>query len=80
MQAVLYTWAFCPFCVRAKAILEDQDIEYVEHRMDGKREELNELKRQYGHPTVPIILLDGEFIGGCDELEVLARRGALKAS
>ena len=78
MQAVLYTWTYCPFCVRAKEVLEAEGIPFVEHRMDGKRDELNALKRQYGHPTVPIILLDGEFIGGCDELEALARRGGLK--
>jgi glutaredoxin 3 len=77
MKAVLYTWKYCPFCVRAKEILEEHEIPYTEHVMDGKPAELDELKRRYGHPTVPIILLDGNFIGGCDSLEQLADSGGL---
>ena len=77
MKAVIYTWTFCPFCVRAKSVLEGLGIEYDERVMDGKDEELEGLKRQYGHSTVPIILLDGEFIGGCDELMELERAGKL---
>lgn len=77
MNAILYSWTYCPFCVRAVEILERNGIPYTEHVMDGEREALNEIKRQYGHPTVPIILLDGEFIGGCDELQELERRGRL---
>ena len=71
MKAELYTTAFCPFCVRAKRILDRHGIEYLEHRMDDKPDELRAVKQQFGHPTVPIISLDGEFIGGCDELEMV---------
>ncbi len=77
MKAELYTWSTCPFCVRAKGLLEKHDVSYVEHVMDGKNAELAEVKRRYGHSTVPIVLLDGEFVGGCDDLEALARRGGL---
>lgn len=77
MRAELYTWGRCPFCVRAKAILDEAGIPYVEHLMDGKGPELDQIKRRYRHPTVPIILLDGEFIGGCDDLEELERQGRL---
>ena len=77
MRAELYTWVRCPFCVRAKQILDENEIPYVEHAMDGKGAELDEIKRRYRHPTVPIILLDGRFIGGCDELEELERAGKL---
>ena len=40
-------------------------------------EELRAVKAKYGHSTVPIILLDGEFIGGCNELERLRAQGKL---
>ena len=80
MRAELWTTRWCPFCVRALQILERRGIEYVEHAMDGKRDELLEVKRRFGHPTVPIILLDGEFIGGCDELEELDHAGRLESS
>ena len=78
MRATLYTWARCPFCIRAKELLDDEGIAYDEHVMDGRNKELDELKRRYDHDTVPIILLDGEFIGGCTELEELVRRGGLR--
>lgn len=77
-RAELYTTATCPFCIRAKEILARHGIEYVEHKMDGKPDELRAAKERFGHPTVPIILLDGEFIGGCSELERIERGGRLR--
>jgi glutaredoxin 3 len=77
MNAVLYTWTWCPYCVRAKAILDRKGIAYEEIAMDGLNRKLNEIKARYNHWTVPIILLDGEFIGGCNELEALERDGQL---
>ena len=77
MRAELYTWSTCPFCVRAKEILESRGVEYTEHVMDSKPLELARVKREHGHSTVPILLLDGKFIGGCDDLERLAREGKL---
>ena len=77
MQAELYTTAFCPFCIRAKSLLDEHGIPYVEHAMDGKPAELQEAKQRYGHPSVPIVLINGEFIGGCDDLEALAAAGKL---
>ena len=53
---------------------------YTNHVMDGKNAELSEVKQRYGHRTVPIILVDGEFIGGFDQLRALDARGSLGAS
>lgn len=78
MKAELYTWSSCPFCVGAKKLLERRGIPYVEHVMDGKDAELNEQKRKYNHRTVPIILIDGEFIGGASDLEAMDAQGKLK--
>ena len=77
MKAELYTWSTCPFCLRAKRFLEAREIPYTEHVMDDRPDELEEVKAKYGHSTVPIILLDGEFIGGSAELEALATAGKL---
>jgi glutaredoxin 3 len=77
MRAEIYTWSSCPFCRRAKAILDDKGVEYTEHVMDGKDKELRAIKEKYGHSTVPIVLVDGRFIGGCSDLEALAARGGL---
>ena len=67
---VLYTTSWCPFCHRAKALLEAEGLAYTEHVMDDRPRELDEAKRTYGHPTVPIVLFDGELVGGATELAV----------
>ena len=77
MKAEIYTWSTCPFCVRPTAVLRENAIEFDEHVMDRRDAELAELKSRYNHFTVPIILIDGEFIGGCDELVALVRSGKL---
>jgi glutaredoxin-related protein len=41
--------------------------------MDDRDEELAELKARFAHPTVPIVLIDGELVGGCDDLEAFLR-------
>ena len=77
MKAEIWTWSYCPFCVEAKRVLDAHGVEYEEHVMDSEPAALDEVKRKYSHPTVPIILLDGEFIGGASELAAVARSGGL---
>ena len=77
MKAEIYTSSYCPFCQRAKVILEKHSVDYVEHVMDDRPDELAKKKEEYSHPTVPIVLVDGKYIGGCSELEALARDGGL---
>lgn len=77
MKIVLYTSSTCPFCIRAKTLLDAKGLEYTEHVMDARQDELAKVKAQYSHPTVPLILIDGELIGGCSELEALNAAGKL---
>lgn len=77
MKAEIYTWTYCPFCVRAKELLDKRGVAYDEHVMDGKDADLEAVKRQYNHGTVPIVLLDGEFIGGFSELSAVDAAGGL---
>ncbi|RZD32007.1 MAG: glutaredoxin [uncultured DHVE6 group euryarchaeote] len=77
MEAEIWTWSFCPFCKDAKKILIENNIEFKEHIMDDKVDELQKIKDKYNHQTVPIILLNGNFIGGCDELIKLEKSGKL---
>lgn len=75
---ILYTKAFCPFCSRAKALLDRKGAAYVEHdiTMGGpKRAEM--LGRSNGGTTVPQIFIDGSHIGGCDDLMALDASGQL---
>lgn len=70
-HAELYTKPNCPYCVRAKALLEQKGIRYVELSAVEKREELIErVTTDTGNAprTVPQIYLNGKYIGGYDQL------------
>ncbi len=74
----IYSTLFCPYCARAKSLLERKGVQYVNFDIieDGsKRDEM--LKRAGGRTSVPQIFIDGEHIGGCDELYALDRAGKL---
>jgi glutaredoxin 3 len=74
----IYTKAFCSFCFRAKALLQSKGADFEEYDISSggpKREEM--LGRSGGRATVPQIFIDGQHIGGCDDLQSLDSRGAL---
>lgn len=74
----IYTKAFCPYCHRAKALLDGKGVVYEEYdiTMGGpKRTEMN--ARAPGQSTVPQIFIDDRHIGGCDDIMALERVGEL---
>ena len=74
----IYTWRVCPFCIRAKALLDRKGVAYTEHAIDGDepaRERMAE--RAGGRRSVPQIFVNDELIGGCDDLHALERSGRL---
>jgi len=74
----IYSTLFCPYCSRAKSLLDRKGVKYINFDIieDGsKREEM--LKRAGGRTSVPQIFIDGEHIGGCDDLYALDRAGKL---
>jgi glutaredoxin 3 len=74
----IYTWKFCPFCIRAKGLLNEKGVKFTEYSIDGDndaREKMSE--RAGGLRTVPQIFINGKSIGGCDELYELERNNAL---
>lgn len=73
----IYTWGFCPYCVRAKNLLEEKGLDYKEISLDGKDDELHALRERTGQRTVPQIFIDDEFIGGFSELSQLNSEGKL---
>lgn len=60
----------CPFGVRAKELLEQNDFE-IEDRILKSRDEVEAYKKEQGVETTPQIFIDDERIGGCDALEKL---------
>jgi glutaredoxin 3 len=76
----IYTKVFCPYCIRAKALLEGKGVEIVDipaANDKAKRAEMNQ--RSHGRNTFPQIFIDGEHVGGCDDLMALERAGKLDA-
>jgi glutaredoxin 3 len=76
----IYTWASCPFCIRAKALLKQKGIAFTEYAIDG--DELARAamaKRANGRRSVPQIFVNDQHLGGCDDLYALERAGKLDA-
>jgi glutaredoxin 3 len=74
----IYTKFGCPYCARAKRLLEDKGVDYEEFELNstpGKREEM--LERAPGRTTVPQIFINGRHVGGSDDLAELERGGRL---
>ena len=74
----MYTSFFCPFCTRAKSLLKSKGVEFSEIGVDSDpalRQQMAE--RSGGARTVPQIFIDGNPIGGSDELVALDRSGEL---
>ena len=76
----IYTWQYCPFCIRAKSLLKKKNINFTEYKIDGD-EDARELmtERASGRRTLPQIFIDNEGIGGCDDLYKLENENKLDA-
>ena len=74
----IYTKAFCPYCSRAKALLETKGVAYEEYdiSMGGPRR-TEMLERSKGGYTVPQIFIDDRHVGGCDDIFALDRARGL---
>ena len=74
----IYSSPFCGYCARAKGLLSRKGVEYVEYDVladSAKRDEM--VERAHGRTTVPQIFIDGEHVGGCDDLYALEDEGRL---
>lgn len=74
----IYTKFTCPYCMRAKMLLDQKGVAYDEYEISGdsgKRAEM--IQRAGGRTTVPQIFVDGRHIGGSDDLFALEREGKL---
>ena len=76
-KVLIYTTPICPYCVRAKSLLKKKgaQIEEVDVFMD--HDARMEMEAKAGRRTVPQIFIDGEHVGGCDDLYALERDGKL---
>ena len=74
----IYSTMFCPYCARAKSLLSRKGVTFENIDVmtePAKRDEM--VKRAGGRSTVPQIFIDGQHVGGSDELHALDRAGKL---
>ena len=75
----IYTWSTCPYCMRAKELLDSKGVEYTEYSIDGDDEARAQMaKRAGGRRTLPQIFVGKNYhVGGCDDLYSLEGEGEL---
>ena len=74
----VYSTSYCPYCMRAKALLTSKGVEFEEIDVtDDPELRAQMVKLAGGRRTVPEIFINGEIIGGCDELYELEISGKL---
>jgi glutaredoxin 3 len=74
----IYTKMFCPYCVRAKRLLDGKGVAFEEHDITlGGPQRAEMIGRANGCSTVPQIFIGDRHVGGSDELAALERMGKL---
>ncbi len=68
---------FCPYCIRAKSLLESKGVEYEEIRVDLDKDRHQEMVQRSNRTSVPQIFIDDYHVGGCDDLFDLEAQGEL---
>lgn len=77
-EIVIYTKSWCPYCASAKELLRIKKAAFTEIDIERQPEERSiMIARANGRTTVPQIFIDGDHIGGCDDLYALDRDGKL---
>lgn len=77
-QVKIYSSDYCPYCQRAKALLRERGVsQWEEIVVDGKPDVRAAMAQQVGRTSVPQIFINGQHVGGCDDLHALDARGGL---
>lgn len=74
----IYSSDYCPYCQRAKALLRERGVaDWEEIVVDGKPDVRAAMAELVGRTSVPQIFINGQHVGGCDDLHALDARGGL---
>lgn len=77
-QVKIYSSDYCPYCHRAKALLRERGVsDWEEIVVDGKPDVRAAMAQLVGRTSVPQIFINGQHVGGCDDLHALDARGGL---
>lgn len=78
-NVIVYCSEWCPYCTRAKQLLDSKGVAYEEISVDGKPEVRADMAKKAGRTSVPQIWIGTTHVGGCDDLYALERAGKLDA-
>jgi glutaredoxin 3 len=76
-EVIVYSSDYCPYCTRAKQLLQNKHVAFEEIRVDGKPQVRAEMVKKSGRTSVPQIWVGTTHVGGCDDLFALERAGKL---
>lgn len=76
-KVVMYTTMICPYCVRAKHLLQRKDVDFEEIRIDIDRVQMRIMMERTRRHTVPQIFIGDFHVGGFDDLAAMESRGEL---
>ena len=73
----IYTTPYCPYCIRAKQLLNTKGVQFQEIDVSAAPEQKDIMMQRAKRHTVPQIFIAGQHIGGCDDLYALEASGKL---
>jgi glutaredoxin 3 len=76
-KVIIYTKDYCPYCYRAKDLLDNKKVSYTEFDVTHDPEKEQEMRERSQRTTVPQIFIDDTHVGGCDDLFALDKSGEL---
>jgi glutaredoxin 3 len=76
---IIYTTGWCPYCRRARKLLEKKGVSFTEIDVESAPEKRAEMQARSGRRTVPQIFIGDSHVGGCDDLHDLEDEGKLDA-
>ena len=77
-EVIIYTKKICPFCDRAKDLMNSKGWSYTEIDLDLHPDKIQEMLKLSKRRTVPQIFIGGVHVGGCDDLYDLNAAGKLE--
>jgi glutaredoxin 3 len=76
-KVLMYSTPFCPYCIRAKSLLNRKGVEFEEIDVGGNMSLWQEMEEKSGRNTVPQIYIGDYHVGGYDDMAALEHTGKL---
>lgn len=74
---IMYSTAYCPYCSRARQLLDQKKVKFTDIRIDENPDKRAEMIAKSNRHSVPQIFINSRHIGGCDDMYALESQGQL---